>query len=290
MKKIFLIGAFILSSALSIAENKIPTWSVQPKQGIVKGDYYKVEERFRQGHLGTLEVVKNNGKLVHVEFNELTRPNYYNRFYQNVSKRLSPYNFSMAEKAGVSWIEGVLVAEKQMLSEQRLTGTFDTVAGASNSIQQSMVPLAEKLNTSMNKKSNSKYYSISEKFENGLTGFLKVIIENGKIVECRYDEIFADSKEEIKDKTSKEFYRQSKYWSIMYDEPSRIGFNVQMDALNDKVIKTQNLLDLTDLPATERSGNYKTSGFTRRNTAWDNYLKLAETLKTELDKDKVLKK
>lgn len=240
--------------------------------------------------LETLEVVKNNGKLVHVEFNELTRPNYYNRFYQNVSKRLSPYNFSMAEKAGVSWIEGVLVAENQMLSEQRLTGTFDTVAGASNSIQQSMVPLAEKLNTSMNKKSNSKYYSISEKFENGLTGFLKVIIENGKIVECRYDEIFADSKEEIKDKTSKEFYRQSKYWSIMYDEPSRIGFNVQMDALNDKVIKTQNLLDLTDLPATERSGNYKTSGFTRRNTAWDNYLKLAETLKTELDKDKVLKK
>lgn len=52
MKKIFLIGAFLLSSALSIAENKIPTWSVQPKQGIVKGDYYKVEERFRQGHLG----------------------------------------------------------------------------------------------------------------------------------------------------------------------------------------------------------------------------------------------
>lgn len=289
MKKIFLLSMLTFVSSLSMGETKVPNWTVQPKEGVVKGDYYKIEERFRQGHLGTLEVVKNNGKLVHIEFNELTRPNYYNRFYQNVSKRLSPYNFSMAEKSGVAWIEGVLVAENQMIKEQRLTGTFDMVAGASNSIQQSMVPLAEKLNTQMDKKSNSKYYSVSENFGNGLTGVLKVIVEKGKIVECRYDEIFADSKDEIKDKNLKEFYRQSKYWSIMYDEPSRIGFNVQMDALNDKVVKTQNLLDLTDLPATEKSGNYKQSGFTRRNTAWDNYLKLAEKMKNELEKDKVLK-
>lgn len=289
MKKIFLLSMLTFVSSLSMSEIKVPNWTVQPKEGVVKGDYYKIEERFRQGHLGTLEVVKNNGKLVHVEFNELTRPNYYNRFYQNVSKRLSPYNFSMAEKSGVAWIEGVLVAENQMIKEQRLTGTFDMVVGASNSIQQSMVPLAEKLNSQMDKKSNSKYYSVSENFGNGLTGVLKVIVEKGKIVECRYDEIFADSKDEIKDKNLKEFYRQSKYWSIMYDEPSRIGFNVQMDALNDKVVKTQNLLDLTDLPATEKSGNYKQSGFTRRNTAWDNYLKLAEKMKNELEKDKVLK-
>lgn len=289
MKKIFLLSMLTLVSSFSMSETKVPNWTVQPKEGVIKGDYYKIEERFRQGHLGTLEVVKNNDKLVHVEFNELTRPNYYNRFYQNVSKRLSPYNFSMAEKSGVAWIEGVLAAENQMIKEQRLTGTFDMVAGASNSIQQSMVPLAEKLNSQMDKKSNFKYYSVSENFGNGLTGVLKVIIEKGKIIECRYDEIFADTKDEIKDKNLKEFYRQSKYWSIMYDEPSRIGFNVQMDALNDKVIKTQNLLDLTDLPATEKSGNYKQSGFTRRNTAWDNYLKLAEKMKNELEKDKVLK-
>lgn len=289
MKKIFLLSMLTLISSFSMSETKVPNWTVQPKEGVIKGDYYKIEERFRQGHLGTLEVVKNNDELVHVEFNELTRPNYYNRFYQNVSKRLSPYNFSMAEKSGVAWIEGVLAAENQMIKEQRLTGTFDMVAGASNSIQQSMVPLAEKLNSQMNKKSSSKYYSVSENFGNGLTGILKVIVEKGEIIECRYDEIFADTKDEIKDKNLKEFYRQSKYWSIMYDEPSRIGFNVQMDALNDKVVKTQNLLDLTDLPATEKSGNYKQSGFTRRNTAWDNYLKLAEKMKNELEKDKVLK-
>lgn len=289
MKKIFLLSMLTFVSSLSMSEIKVPNWTVQPKEGVIKGDYYKIEERFRQGHLGTLEVVKNNDKLVHVEFNELTRPNYYNRFYQNVSKRLSPYNFSMAEKSGVAWIEGVLATENQMIKEQRLTGTFDMVAGASNSIQQSMVPLAEKLNSQMDKKSNSKYYSVSENFGNGLTGVLKVIVEKGKIIECRYDEIFADTKDEIKDKNLKELYRQSKYWSIMYDEPSRIGFNVQMDALNDKVVKTQNLLDLTDLPATEKSGNYKQSGFTRRNIAWDNYLKLAEKMKNELEKDKILK-
>lgn len=34
-------------------------WSVQPKIGIIKGDYYRIEERFRQGHLGILEIVKN---------------------------------------------------------------------------------------------------------------------------------------------------------------------------------------------------------------------------------------
>lgn len=289
MKKIFLLSMLTLVSSFSMSETKVPNWTVQPKEGVIKGDYYKIEERFRQGHLGTLEVVKNNDKLVHVEFNELTRPNYYNRFYQNVSKRLSPYNFSMAEKSGVAWIEGVLATENQMIKEQRLTGTFDMVAGASNSIQQSMVPLAEKLNSQMDKKSNSKYYSVSENFGNGLTGVLKVIVEKGKIIECRYDEIFADTKDEIKDKNLKELYRQSKYWSIMYDEPSRIGFNVQMDALNDKVVKTQNLLDLTDLPATEKSGNYKQSGFTRRNIAWDNYLKLAEKMKNELEKDKILK-
>src|SRR5690606_12990105 len=47
-------------------------WTVQPTLGTIKGDYHRIEERFRQGHLGTLEVVKNDGEIVHVEFNETT--------------------------------------------------------------------------------------------------------------------------------------------------------------------------------------------------------------------------
>lgn len=260
-------------------------WSIQPKLGITKGDYYTIEERFRQGHLGILEVVKNGDEIVHVEFNEMTRPNYYHRYFQDVPKRMSEYNFDMGTKKGAAWIQSVLKVEKQMLEEQRLTGEFDVVSGASNSVNQSMLPLAEKLAPSLDKTSNEKYYSIAEKLEGGLTGQLKVVLRDKKIVSVRYDEIFADSPDEIEDPKLKEFYRQSKYDSVEYEEPSRIGFNVQMDALNEKVVKTQDLLDLSELPAIDTTGNYASSGFTVRNEAWDNYLRLAEKLLAEMKTD-----
>lgn len=264
-------------------------WSAQPKLGLIKGDYYKTEERFRQGHLGTLEVVKDKDKLVHIEFNEMTRPNYYNRYYQNVSKRWSAYNFTMGEAKGAAWIQGVLKAEEQMLAEQRITGEVDTVSGASNSVLQSMVPMAEKLAPTLVKASNEKYYGIAEVLGGGLTGRLQVVVKDGKITDLRYDEIFADTPDEIEDPKLKQFYRQSKYESVDYDEPSRIGFNVQMDELKAKVLKTQDMLDLSGLPAIENTGDYGKSGYTTRNTAWDNYLKLAEKLLKEMKADGVLK-
>ncbi|MGL6130627.1 MAG: FMN-binding protein [Fusobacteriaceae bacterium] len=265
------------------------TWSAQPKLGIIKGEYYKAEERFRQGHLGELEIVKNSGKIVHVEFNEITRANYYNRYYQNAPKRLSDYNFSMGEKAGAAWIEGVIAAEKSIMKNQNLTDKVDIISGASNSIKQSMMVLAEEINKNIDKSSEVKYYGIAEKIDGGLTGRLQVLVKQGKIISVRYDEIFADTPEEIKEKNLKPFYRQSKSSSITYDEPSRIGFNVQMDELNKKVVETQNMLDLTGLPAIADTGNYGKSGFTRRNTAWDNYLNLAEKLLKEMKKDKIVK-
>jgi len=260
-------------------------WSIQPKTGITKGDYYRIEERFRQGHLGILEIVKNGDELVHVEFNEMTRPNYYHRYFQNVSKRMSEYNFSMGEKKGAAWIQSVVSVEKQMLDKQRVTGEFDVVSGASNSINQSMLLLAEKLEPSLNKASNEKYYSIAEELEGGITAYLKVVLRDKEIISVKYDEIFADSPEEIEDDSLKPFYRQSKYESVEYEEPSRIGFNVQMDALNDKVLKTQDLLDLSELPAVDTTGNYASSGFTVRNASWDNYLRIAEKLLDEMKND-----
>lgn len=260
-------------------------WSIQPKLGIIKGDYYRVEERFRQGHLGIMEVIKNEEGIAHVEFNEMTRPNYYHRYFQNVPKRMSEYNFDMGAKKGAAWIQSVLLVEKQMIEEQRVSGEFDMVSGASNSINQSMLPLALKLESSLSEASTQKYYSIAEQLAGGLTGSLKVVLEDGKIISVRYDEIFADSKDDIENEKLKEFYRQSKYDSVEYEEPSRIGFNVQMDALNEKVVSTQNLLDLSELPAVDTSGNYASSGFTVRNDAWDNYLKLANSLLEEMQKD-----
>lgn len=260
-------------------------WSIQPKLGITKGDYFRVEERFRQGHLGILEVVMNGDEMVLVEFNELTRPNYYNRFFQNVPKRTSEYNYHMKAVKGAAWIESVLLVEKQMMESQSLTGEFEVISGASNSINQSMLPLAEKLSVLMAEPATEKYYEISEELGGGLTGRLQVTLKNQKITSVRYDEIFADSAEKIEAPAQKRYYGLSKYGSVEYDEPSRIGFNVQMDALNAKVVETQDLLDLSELPAIDETGNYASSGFTVRNGAWDNYLKLAKTLLDEMKAD-----
>lgn len=263
-------------------------WSIQPKLGLIKGDYYKIEERFRQGHLGVFEVVKDGDKIVYVEFNEITRPNYYHRYYQNVPKRMSEYNFTMGEKVGAAWIQSVLLVEKQMLEKQSIVGEFDLVSGASNSINQSMLPLAEKLSQSFDKPSGEKFYSIAEKLEGGLTAALKVTLIDGKFTSVRYDEIFADSPEEIDNPSLKKYYRQSKYESVEYEEPSRIGFNIQMDLLNDSVVKSQDMLDISKLPSIGSTGDYASSGFTTRNTAWDNYLSLATKLLEEMKKDGAL--
>lgn len=264
-------------------------WDATPELGIVKGDYFKEEERFRQGHLGMIEVVTNGDKIVKVEFNENTRPNYYLRYYQDVPKRLSEYNFDMGAKKGAAWIQGVVGVEKQMIEKQALSGEFDVVSGASNSVNQAMLPLAKKIEDRLGNGTSQKYYSIAEDLGGGLTGVLEVIVENGKILSCRYDEVFAASPDKIENPKLKKFYRTSKYESVEYDEPSRIGFNIQMDELNKKVVETQNMLDLTGLPAIEATGDYGKSGYTERNTAWDNYLKLAEKLLNEMKTDNVIK-
>ena len=281
VKSIIVSASLMMMPILSIkaieVPKDLPEWDVRPQEGIVEGNYYSVEETFRQGHLGKLEVITNEAnEIIKVEFNESTRPNYYNRFYQNVPKRMSEYNMDMFAKKGSAWVESVLMVEKQMVEEQRLTGEFDVVSGASNSVNQSMLILSEKIN--LEEESPKYFYSISEDLGGGLTGYLKVVTENDKIISVSYDEIFANNPDEIEDETLKQYYRQSKYQSVTYDEPSRIGFNIQMDALNEKVVETQDLLDIEGLPSTGETGDYATSGFTTRNPSWDNYLKLANKL------------
>ena len=85
-----------------------------------------------------------------VEFNEINNPTYYIRRYQGVSKRLSDYGFLQATKertakSGVVLVNGLTHLEEQMVAENRLTGEFDLLTGASNSIKRSMLPLAEEI-------------------------------------------------------------------------------------------------------------------------------------------------
>ena len=298
-------------------------WSIQPQLGLLKGDYYYQEARFRQGHMGSVAIVtdSNNAKdVIFAEFNESGRPNYYTRLYQNVPKRMSEYNFSMGKKKGTAWVQSALTMEKLMVEQDKLTfelnpdfdpvlrnklkepnrlkyAGIDVVAGASNSIQQSMVPLTAKIHAQINGEGTEQlFYQHAEKLLDqkgkwtGVTAILRIVVDKNskQITKAHYDEVFADEKIQINDASLKKFYRQSKYESINYVEPSRIGFNVMIDALNDHLQQGGSLFLIDDLPATGDTGSYAATGFTKRSDAWEHYLKQADILYQQMRQDNVI--
>ena len=306
----------------------IPTWTVQPPKGMLKGDYYRIEERFPPyypgvegqfpadpGHLGIIEVIKNGDHLDFIELNEITAPSYYCHLYSGISKRRSSYSFWQYTKprmqvAGVTLTMGMEYVEKQMMERQSLVGDFDMLASASRSCKK-LVKIAAKLQEQLDKPSKQRIYSYSEDYGYGLTGWLKVVVEDGKIVSCRFDEIFADEPEQIVHPELKRFYRQSKYDCPNYEDPFPpmfdrhaflVGFRTQMDNLNAKVCATQDLLDLTGLPhSTGRDlGPLWDNPCTEKveldmkerplYPTWSNYLRMAKVVLAEMQKDGVLNK
>lgn len=264
-------------------------WSVQPPEGLVKGDYYRAENWFAphfegdKGYHGILEAVRRDGKLVMVEFNEINNPTYYIKCYQGVSKRLSSYGFLQATKertakSGVVLVNGITHLERQMVRENRLDGAFDLLTGASNSIKRSMLPLAQELAGQLAAPSARRYYGLSQATEPGVTGRLQVVLEGGRILSLRYDEIFADRPEEIADAELRPYYRQSKYHCLDYVSTIGAGFNSIIDLLAQQVVARQCLTDLTGLPFTQAP---------KRAREWDNYLALARRLEEELRADGV---
>lgn len=263
------------------------SWTVQPPKGLIKGNYFREEARFSScfpgdpGHLGVLEAVEKDGRLLMVQFNEQCSPTYYLRRFQNVDKRLSDYGFFQASKertasTGVVLANGITAVENQMVERNRLTGDFDLVAGASNSIRRSMLPLAEKIAVRLGKPSGQRYYGLSKELEPGVTGRLQIVVEEGRIIRLFYDEIFADTQEEILDPELKPYYRQSKYHCPDYISTSGAGFNSLSDLLTESVITNQNLLDLVGLPYTDSEN---------RAPDWDRYLELAVPLQEEMRRD-----
>lgn len=265
-------------------------WTVQPPLGLIKGEYYRAENDFAphhaadKGYHGILEVVKAEGKIVHIEFNEITAPSYYKRLYQNVSKRRGSFCFYQATKERTAQTlavldNGICAVEKQMLEQNRLTGEFDFVTGASNSVKRSMIPLAAVIDTMSQYPSTKRYYGFAERMGDGITARLQIVLENYKIINCFYDEIFADTPEEIQRESLKKYYRQSKYFCLEFEPDYPDGFNTIFDMLNQRVVLTQDLLDISGLPWTKDSSKRK------HNPEWDNYLRLAEILREEMRKD-----
>lgn len=280
--KVLLICVPLLLAALigNLYKNKDSYWSALPEEGIISGDYYRVEKISDTGKSASLEAVVRDSQLIKVEYNEVGGIDSSRRYNQGLSKRFSEYNFNMMEHGdeGVSWAEVILDIEKQMIEKQSLTGEFDMIAGCTHSIELSMLPLAEKLERKMEDSSRLRYYELTKNLGGGIYGNLRVIVEGDMIISCRYDELFAPKKNDIIYKDLKRFYRQSKYNSMEYGDPSGIGFNMQMDELNKRVVSTQNMLDIQGLPATTDNPEREK----KRNVAWDNYIVLAKILSKEM--------
>ncbi len=313
-------------------EPDVLDWSVQPPySGLLKGDYYHAENNFQgrwgdKGHLGSLDVVVDGGKIVFAEFNEQTMANYYVRYFQRMSKRRSEYGFfqdfhdkrrSVAHHKVAA--AGYKFVEDQILAKQDLGAEFDLLAGASFSAG-SMVGMTKVIDAQMKDPAfkPQKYYGWAEDLGSGITGWLQVAVQDGKIVKCFYDEILADHSDAITYDDLKQFYRLSKYHSQIFEEPFPDGwdreawlvdFKTLSDQLNERVCETQNLLDIGGLPCVEgpdlgfvwdkpgrTDGEQLVSNVDAcapierpRHPVWNNYLNIAARVQAEMQKDGILK-
>ncbi len=283
-------------------------YTVQPPLGIIRGDYYRADKEFGgspdvRGHMGSLEVVVDEGKIVFVEFNEQAMEDYYNQYFAGKDKRRSDYGIWQASKTsrmelGVVLVNGMRHVEDQIMSKQTLEGDFDLLTGASGSMR-NMVPMAKELAAVIGAPSGKRFFGIAEDFGYGLTGWLRVITQGDTIVSCRYDEIFADHQKDIVYPVLKQYYRQSKYHSPCYEDPVSPGwdrhawnlnFSSLMDRLEKKICERQDLLAIDDLPYMQGEnfgamwdgkayeGRAVTNSGAVRYPTWDNYLRLAKQL------------
>ena len=252
-------------------------WSVQPPKGIIVGDYYSGQKVFDGGYEAYAEVVVNNGEIVHIELNERPPLTYYASEWAGETKRRSGYGFFQAKSPRtdytlVTLINGMSYLEWQVLKNQKLDFEYKTLFGSSNSARNGFVPLLKEMSKDVQAKtSNKRYVGITQPYDSGISTRLEVIYENGKIVDLKYDEIFADDKKDIKNKTLQEFYRQSKLESIEYNRITNKSFRTFVNTLRREVLRSQSLTEFPtdalklDMPHIKE--------------AYENYLFVAEKIK-----------
>ena len=252
-------------------------WSVQPPKGIIVGDYYSGKKVFDGGYEAYAEVVVNNNEIVHIELNERPPITYYASEWAGETKRRSGYGFFQAKNARTNYtlvtlINGMSYLEWQVLKNQKLDLEYKTLFGSSNSAKNGFVPLLKEMAKEVKEKASDKrYVGITQPYDCGISTRLEVIYEKGKIVDLKYDEIFADDKENIKNPVLREFYRQSKLESIEYNRITNKSFRTFVNTLRREVLRSQSL---TEFPSDALKLNMP-----HVKEAYKNYLFLAEKIK-----------
>lgn len=223
-------------------------WSNQPPLGLLEGYYYKNEGLFTGNNYGIVEIVTDpeDATILDVEFTEFASDSYYEPKYAGANKRLSDYTFFQADNTRtdetlVTVVNGITFVEQQMRNENRVTGDFLTVKGSSTSAREGFIPLAAAMNDWIREPYESKYFGYAKELDNGLIARLQIVTKNNKIETARYDEYFADQKEKMPDKELQPFYRQSKYYSLDYNEQTNNEFKDFSDLLTDEIIKNSSL-------------------------------------------------
>ena len=224
-------------------------WSIQPPKGIIVGDYYSGQKVFDGGYEAYAEVVVNNNEIVHIELNERPPATYYAAEWAGETKRRSGYGFFQAKSPRtdytlVTLINGMSYLEWQVLKNQKLDFDYKTLFGSSNSARNGFVPLLKEIAKEVKEKATDKrYVGITQPYDCGISTRLEVIYEKGKIVDLKYDEIFADDKENIKNPVLREFYRQSKLESIEYNRITNKSFRTFVNTLRREVLRSQSLTE-----------------------------------------------
>ncbi|QIK70938.1 hypothetical protein G7062_10325 [Erysipelothrix sp. HDW6C] len=241
-------------------------WSNQPPLGVLEGYYYKNERSFSGSNYGIVEVVTNpqTKQIENVQFTEFASNPYYENKYSGKNKRLSDYAFFQAantrtDETLVTVVNGITFVEDQMRAENRLSGSFNTVKGASSSARQGFMPLASEMSGWLDESFGYKYFGVAKELDNGIIARLEVITKDDVIEEVKYDEYFADSYDKMTDITDRPYYRQSRYYSIDYNLATNNEFIDFADSLTN-YIEANNSLIVDDESFTKHEAfeTYKT--------------------------------
>ena len=130
-----------------------------------------------------------------------------------------------------------------MLENNRLTGDFDLLTGASNSLKRAFLPLAQRIAARLDGPPDADYLSSCREYEPGLRHRIQVFYAPGRatLLGFDFDGFFAPQPEAIANPAYRPFYRQSLRAAPDYQSSVGVGFDRYASYLEERVLATQSL-------------------------------------------------